>query len=201
MSVKFTQILSGALGAAVYTCLAQRAGGYLFEAAGPSPDVMTLLGRQPIWFDWTTLAFLLLWNTKNLVDDYKAFEHDPDPQFHPMLTIFFSAISYTLLALAASTLFKGLIATQIMIAYFLGMALWSLFSWSRRYRSDDRSPVAVEKMWRRGRWVGLYTACAASIVLALWWNNPLIFALVVGLIYIYDCRNCRTFSLENTHGI
>jgi hypothetical protein len=201
VSVKFTQILSGALGAAVYTCLAQRAGNYLIDPQSGAPDILQMVGRSPHWFDWATLSFLLLWNTKNLVDDYKAFEHPADQVFHPLLTIFFSAFSYTLLALAASTLFRGLLATQVLVAYFLNLAAWSSISWVRRFRSSDRSDIAVEKLWRRGGWALMYPLCALSIVLAIWWGSPLLFVVVVGAVYIFDCRNCRTFSSANPHGI
>jgi hypothetical protein len=201
VSVKFTQILSGALGAAVYTCLAQLAGAHLLDAGGASPDLWALVVQVPAGFELATLIFLLLWTTKNLVDDYKAFEHAPDAAFHPLLTIMFSAIAYTLLALAASTLFKGLIATQIMVVYFLTLALWSFCSWVRRYRSTVRDNVAVDKLWRRGRWATMYLVCAASIAAAIWWNCPLIFVLIVGGIYVYDCRNCGTFSTASRNGI
>jgi hypothetical protein len=201
VSVKIPQVLSGALGAAVYTCLAQRAGTYLLESGGPAPSLFSLVGRSPIWFDWATAVVLLLWTTKNLVDDFKAFETDPDQAFNLLLTVFFSAGAYTLLALAASTLFRGALATQILFVYFVILALWSFCSWLRRCRRPERDAIAREKLRRRGWWVILYGSCATSVAAALWLNSPLVFIVIVGAIYIYDCKDCGTYTLANTHGI
>jgi hypothetical protein len=201
VSTKFTQVLSGALGAAVYTCLAQRAGAYLLETGGGTPDLIQLVGRPPIMFDWAAMGFLLLWNTKNLLDDFKAFDQSPDRCFHPLLTIFFSAACYTLLALSASTLFKGQIATQILVVYFLTMSIWSLTSWLRRVKDGSTEQVMIEKRRRRGRWVLFYAGSAAAIALSLALTAPWIFIAVIGVIYVVDCRDCGTFSLDTARAI
>ncbi|HYI39864.1 MAG TPA: hypothetical protein VE053_06055 [Allosphingosinicella sp.] len=200
MSVKIPQILAGALGAAVYTCLAQRAGAYILEP-NTTADLLHWKGAVPSAFDWATLVFVLIWNTKNLVDDFKAFEHPPDTAFHLLWTIFFSALSYTLLALAASSAFRGPAATQILFLYFCTLTAWSFFSWMRRCRSTDRSPEAVAKLHRRGRWIIIKAACAGAVAGSLFVGSPILMIVVVGVIYIYDCRDCGTYSTDNPGGI
>ena len=200
VSVKFTQVLSGALGAAVYTCLAQRSGAYIVET-GTTADLLHWTTATPNAFDWATLVFVLAWNTKNLVDDFKAFEHPPDAAFHLLWTIFFSALSYTLLALAVSSVFRGPAATQILFLYFCTLTLWSLFSWVRRFHSQDRSLQAVDKLRRRGRWVLTKGACAVAVAYSLLTLSPVVMIIVVAGIYVSDCWDCGTYSTDNPGGI
>lgn len=200
MSVKIPQILAGALGAAVYTCLAQRAGGYIVDP-DTTADLLHWKGLRPSAFDWATLVFVLIWNTKNLVDDFKAFEHSPDAAFHLLWTIFFSALAYTLLALAASSVFRGPAATQILFLYFCTLLLWSFFSWVRRWWSVDRSAEAVAKLTRRGRWVLFHGACAVAVAYSLLVGSPLLMIVVLAGIYVSDCWDCGTYSKDNPGGI
>jgi hypothetical protein len=193
-TVTIPQVLTAALGAAVYTCLAQRIGANLVDSS--------LKGLGP--FDIPVIAAIFLWNTKNLVDDYKAFDHKPDPEFNLWWTLTFSAAAYTTLAVAASSLFKGQAAVWILMIYFGILSLWSLVSFVRRTFSSKRDKNDTDKesrRRRRGIWILMYAVCGAGIFASLQYQKLCTFIVFVGVIYFIDCIYCSTFSIENKRQI
>ncbi len=193
-TVTIPQVLTAALGAAVYTCLAQRIGNYLLDDNAIAPAFL----------DIAVVTAIFLWNSKNLVDDYKAFDHTPDPEFNLWWTLSFSAAAYTVLAVASSSLFKKEAAAWGLVVYFSVLSLWSLVSFLRRTFSANRDKKNTDKesrRRRRGAWMLMYAACAIGTGVSLTFDQVIIFAAIIGVIYIVDCLYCKTFSTKNERQI
>ncbi|WP_171899262.1 hypothetical protein [Sphingobium sp. RAC03] len=142
---------------------------------------------------------LFLWNTKNFVDDYRAFDGVGDRGFSLGFTVFFSGISYTLLALAAASLGSGLVAASILTMYFVCLSLWSFCSYFRRSRIQVPDLSEVDRRERRLRWIFQYlyagTLCflAANLSPSVGAVVPAIFLLAI---YGVDVMDSRTFETD-----
>jgi hypothetical protein len=194
-TIKIPQVLNAGLASSVYICVAQAVGNLL--TAPVRPETNLVVGG---------CAFLLifLWNTKIFVDDYKAFDRDPDAGFSLGPTILFSAATYMALAIAASALFIGTWSIVILAAYFGVKVIWSSVSYLRRSRIKPSDADNDRKKSQRVRWVLIYALCCAiTLASGLSASTPCIIAatVIVLLVFVGDAIACNTFSSKNEHGV
>lgn len=185
LAVEIPQVLSAAMAAGVFICIAQRTGGH-FLKPGAEPWTNYLLS-------FATLLTIGAWNAKNFIDDFKAFARRDDTGFSLGPTVAFSAATFTTLGVAATLLFDRFKAAWALAIFFLLCSAWSANSWRRRHK---RNPLDLEIPKRRKR-VFWYLACSSVLALAINVNSGigLTCALVfIVVIFVVDAREYRTFS-------
>jgi hypothetical protein len=184
-AVEIPQVLSAAMAAGVYICIAQRTGGFFLGLEGAHWRDL-LLGA-------VTLLTIGAWNAKNFIDDFKAFARSADRGFSLGPTVAFGAATFTTLGVAGTLLFDGTKPIWALAAFFLLCAGWSATSWRRR-RRNDRSDPEIPKRLKR---VFLYLICAVALAVGAY-SGHLVWLglafLVVLVIFVIDAREYKTFS-------
>ena len=190
---RIPQVLTAALSASVFICIAQRLGAYfgadlhLTAARGPDwPEL--LLGAIP-------LILTMAWTAKNSVDEFKAFGDPPSNAFSLGATVLFSTCAYVALATAGSLVFDGMKASWALSIFFGICTLWSLES-VRRHSRLEAGKRDKKKYRQRLEWAIAYPFCAAALAVyacrdgagwAAW--LPL-----VPIVYFFrDAWKCETF--------
>lgn len=190
---RILQVLTAALAASVFICIAQRLGSYLQANHH-------LVGDRTDWpeLGWGSLALMLtmLWTAKNSVDEFRAFDKPPTTAFSLGATVLFSTCAYVALATAGSLLFDGMKPFWALAAFFGICTVWSLESLVRHIlKKSDRQTI-------RGRieWAVAYPICAAALV---WyastggtgWTAILVF-VPIGY-FVRDAWKLKTFSTKS----
>ena len=188
-AVEIPQVLSAALAAGVYICIAQRTGGYLLNPRCPTPWNYIL--------GFSLMAMIGIWNTKNFVDDFKAFARRSDAGFSLGPTVAFSAATFTTLGVSATLLFDGMKPIYGLIVFFVLCSIWSATSWRRRWKKDRSDP----EIPKRGLRVFLYAICAAILAIATvvdHWVGIVVAWIAVFGVFVFDARQYKTFSSSMT---
>lgn len=185
LAVQIPQVLSAAMAAGVFICIAQRTGGF-FLAPGCAPWQDYVLG-------FAMLVTIGAWNAKNFVDDFKAFARQADGGFSLGPTVAFGAASFTALGTASTLLFDGFKSVWALAAFFFICAAWSATSWIRRRRKNS-SDAEIPKRFKR---VIYYSLCGMLLLIpvlsASWIALAVVLSLVV-VIFVLDAREYKTFS-------
>jgi hypothetical protein len=183
--VEIPQVLSAAMAAGVYICIAQRAGGYFLDPAD--------LDWQSYLISFFALFTIAAWNAKNFIDDFKAFARRDDDGFSLGPTVGFSAATFTMLGIAATLLFGGVRSVWALAGFFLLSSIWSATSWRRR-KKKNRHDIEIPKRWIR---MILYFECFVLLAGAAFSESRFLsFAsmLCALLVFVYDARDYKTFS-------
>jgi hypothetical protein len=182
--VEIPQVLSAALAAGVFICIAQRTGAHFLNPESS--------GWQDCVLSFAALLTIGAWNAKNFIDDFKAFARRDDAAFSLGPTVAFSAATFTTLGVAATLLFDGLKANWALVAFFLLCSAWSATSWWRRSKKNA-SDLEVPKRLKRFFW---YLACSAVLGAAAYqgfWVWSLLALMFVLIVFVIDAREYRTF--------
>ena len=194
-AVKVPQILNAALAAAVFICLAQR-----------TPELIKLypsLSSTELTRTSALIALIIAYNLKQIVDEYRAFEFGSNENFSLAPTVVFGALSYLMLAIAASNVGDVKATLYSVIGYFVVLTVWSLVSLIRRLGYKD-SNLNVDKLRRRMLWACSY---GASILILLLIHIDIIepfsnyLFLLIPVLYFYDVRDSKTFVTAHEGGV
>jgi len=194
---RIVQILTAALSASVFICIAQRLGAYFIAdhhlAAGQ------LVDWPEIWWGCIPLALTMLWTAKNSVDEFRAFGKPPSPVFSLGTTVLFSTCAYVALATAGSLLFDGMKAIWALAVFFAICSLWSLAS-AWRHASQESAKRDRRKLRERFEWSLAYPICAGSLAYYAHHNGEgwtALLPLVPAVYFVRDAWNLKTFSTKS----
>ncbi|MEA3049526.1 MAG: hypothetical protein QOG84_1362 [Sphingomonadales bacterium] len=185
LAVEIPQVLSAAMAAGVFICIAQRSGNYLLhEETWKLHDFLVGL---------VVLVTIGAWNAKNFIDDFKAFARRDDEGFSLGPTVAFSAATFTTLGAAGTLLFDGLKAICALVLFFVLCSIWCATSWRRRSKKNKDDPEIPR---RRIRMI-LYGECGTILALSAYavsWVVLAIAAACISAVFVYDVRDYNTFS-------
>jgi hypothetical protein len=198
-TVQIPQVLTAALAASVYICLAQRMGAYFVEDEYRRGNVVDW---AELLFGGVSFALIFLWTAKNSIDEFKSFSREPGAAFSLFWTVMCSAAAYVALATSASMLFDGMKAIWGLVAFFGICTFWSLNSVYRYSKLQSHQRDAVKER-RRRLWTLWYPNCGLALAIVallpgLNWTD-LAAAIPLGVL-VWDARHSATFESNNPVG-